>query len=108
MNQMPHVTVHELDDDAVLLDVREHDEFDAGHAPRAVHIPLGELPQRLGEVPDVEQLDVVCRGGGRSARAVVFLLQQGKDVRNVDGGMSAWAAAGKSLTAEHDGQPVIL
>lgn len=94
---MTDITVDQVADDAVILDVREQDEWDAGHAPGAVHIPLGELPSRLDELPDADSLPVVCRRGGRSAQAVAWLTQQGFDVVNVDGGMAAWASAGKQL-----------
>jgi rhodanese-related sulfurtransferase len=101
---VPQVSVTEVPDDAVILDVREQDEWDAGHAPSAVHIPLGELPSRLGDLPDDQQtLAVVCRSGGRSSRAVAWLSQQGFDVANLDGGMRAWRSAGKPLVA--DGSP---
>ncbi len=98
---VPQVSVTELPDDAVILDVREQDEWDAGHAPGAVHIPLGELPSRLDELPDTDAatLAVVCRHGGRSARAAAWLAQQGFDVANLDGGMAAWHSAGKELVA---------
>jgi rhodanese-related sulfurtransferase len=99
---IPQVSVHEVPDDAVVLDVREQDEWDAGHAPAAVHIPLGDLPSRLDALPDTdaETLAVVCRSGGRSARAVAWLSQQGFDVANVEGGMKAWEVAGKQLVAD--------
>jgi rhodanese-related sulfurtransferase len=99
---VPQVSVTELPDDAVILDVRELDEWEAGHAPEAVHIPLSELPQRLGELPDTDEgtLAVVCRSGGRSSRAVAWLSQQGFDVANLDGGMRAWLGAGKQLVAD--------
>ena len=95
------LTPRDLADDAVLLDVREDDEWAAGHAPGAVHIPLGDLPQRLADVPEVDgELPVVCRSGGRSGRAVAWLAQQGYDVVNVDGGMKQWEAAGKRLIGD--------
>ena len=99
---IPQMSVSDVADDAVLLDVREQDEWDAGHAPGAVHIPLSDLPARLDELPDTDAatLAVTCRAGGRSARAVAWLSQQGFDVANVDGGMKAWEAAGKPLTAD--------
>jgi rhodanese-related sulfurtransferase len=99
---IPQVPVADVHDDAVLLDVREQDEWDAGHAPGAVHIPLGELPSRLDELPDPDAgtLAVACRGGGRSSRAVAWLTQQGFDVANLDGGMKAWESAGKQLVAD--------
>jgi len=112
--EVPTVDVHDLDpaapvpDGTTLLDVREQDEWDAGHAPGAVHIPLGELPSRLDELPDTDAglLPVACRGGGRSSRAVAWLSQQGFDVANLDGGMKAWEGAGKRLVAD-SGDPVV-
>jgi rhodanese-related sulfurtransferase len=106
---IPQIPVTEVPDDAVIIDVREQDEWDAGHAPGAVHIPLAELPQRLGELPDTDDgaVAVACRGGGRSSRAVAWLAQQGFDVANLDGGMKSWAAAGKTVVAEQ-GEPRII
>lgn len=103
---VPTVTATEVPADGVLIDVREDDEWAAGHAGQAVHLPLGDLPVRLGEVPRDARVHVVCRSGARSARAVAFLLEQGVDAVNVDGGMRAWAAAGLPMTA--DGTPTVL
>nr|WP_040385957.1 rhodanese-like domain-containing protein [Demetria terragena] len=101
-------TPQQLSDDAVLLDVREQDEWDAGHAPNAVHIPMGEVPARLGELPQVEgSLPVICKAGGRSGRVVAWLEAQGYDVINVDGGMGDWARAGKPLTND-SGNPQVI
>lgn len=106
---VPTVFVTAVPDHAVLVDVRERNEWDAGHAPGAVHIPLMDLPQRLDELPDdSETLAVVCRSGGRSARAVMWLVQQGFDVANLDGGMRAWAAAGKPMAAAPGAAPHVL
>ena len=99
MSTIPTTTVTELPDDAVIVDVREADEWAAGHAPNAVHIPLSDLPARLDELPDTDDtIPIVCRSGGRSGRAVAWLAQQGFDVANVEGGMRAWHSAGKQLT----------
>lgn len=109
---MPTVTVaevaDELPDATTLLDVREDDEWAAGHAPEALHIPLGDLAARLGELPADNSLYVVCRGGGRSARATAFLNANGWDATNVDGGMRAWAAAGKPMAAETGADPTVI
>ncbi|WP_295702771.1 rhodanese-like domain-containing protein [Lapillicoccus sp.] len=106
MSDVPQTPPIELADDAVVLDVREQDEWDLGHAPNAVHIPLGDLAARLGELPQVDgPLPVMCKGGGRSARAVAWLTQQGFEATNVDGGMTAWAAAGKQMVATGDAAP---
>lgn len=109
MNELPSVTVTDLADDALVVDVREPDEWAAGHAPGAVHIPLGDIPARLDELPHTdESLPVVCRSGGRSSRAVQWLVQQGFDVANVEGGMRAWHAAGKPLTHDGSDEPTVL
>lgn len=104
---VPSVSVSELTDelaaDAVLLDVREDDEWAAGHAPQALHIPMGEIAGRLGDLPPDANLYVVCRAGGRSARATAYLNANGWAAVNVDGGMQAWAAAGRPLVGEITG-----
>ncbi len=106
---VPEISSQDVADDAVVIDVREQNEWDAGHAPEAVHIPLGELPQRLDELPDTDAgpVAVVCRSGARSARAVAWLEQQGFDVANLEGGMKSWAAAGKPVVAA-GGSPRII
>ena len=107
MSQIPTMPVSDVANDAVILDVREPDEWAAGHAPGAIHIPMGELQARLGELSDLGagSLAVTCRGGGRSSRAVAWLTQQGHDVANLDGGMKAWQAAGKPMVADGNAAP---
>lgn len=83
--------------EAVILDVREQREWDAGHAPAALHIPLGELPQRLAELPRDRRVVAVCRSGGRSSTAVKALRGAGLEAENLDGGMNAWRRAGLPL-----------
>jgi rhodanese-related sulfurtransferase len=109
MNHIPSVSVSELPDDALVVDVREPDEWAAGHAPGAVHIPMGDIPARLEELPDTDEpLPVVCRSGGRSQRAVQWLVQQGFDVVNVEGGMRSWHGAGKAMTADSGQEPTVI
>ena len=84
-----------IPDDLVVLDVREPHEWAAGHIDGAVHIPLGEIPARVGELDPAVRTLVVCHLGGRSARATQWLHAQGHDVTNVAGGMEAWEAAGR-------------
>lgn len=84
-----------LPTELVVLDVREPDEWAAGHIEGAVHIPLGDLPQRVGELDPQAETLVVCHVGGRSARATAWLSSQGHHVVNLAGGMDAWAAAGR-------------
>ncbi|MBO0826401.1 MAG: rhodanese-like domain-containing protein [Streptosporangiales bacterium] len=107
---VPAVEAAQLPDDAVLLDVREPYEWEAGHAPNAVHVPLGELGGRLADLPKVgadERLYVVCRGGSRSAQAAAALGQAGYPAVNVTGGMTAWALAGKPMASETGNPPEV-
>jgi rhodanese-related sulfurtransferase len=104
---IPTTTVAALPDDAVLVDVREDDEWAAGHIEGATHIPLQELPARLGELPEGQTL-VVCKVGARSARAVAWLAQQGRDVVNLDGGMLDWETAGREMVSDTGQRPVVV
>jgi rhodanese-related sulfurtransferase len=79
---------------AVIVDVREKGEWDAGHAPKAKHHPLRGLPSSMGRLPADRTLVVVCRSGNRSARATKVLAKAGFDAVNLTGGMTAWTAAG--------------
>jgi rhodanese-related sulfurtransferase len=103
---VPTVAVTDLGDDAVVLDVREDDEWEAGHAPGAVHLPMGQVPQRLGDLPE-GRLFVVCRSGGRSQRTAQWLQRNGYDVVNVEGGMAAWAEAGRAMVSESGREPFV-
>ena len=104
---VPTVAVAEVPADAPLLDVREEQEWVAGHAPTARHLPMSELTGRLGELPDDDPLYVICRSGGRSARVVAYLAAQGYPAVNVDGGMQAWSAQGRAVVADA-GHPEIV
>jgi rhodanese-related sulfurtransferase len=107
--QLPSVEVTALPDDVRPLDVREADEWAAGRAPTAVHIPMSELAGRLADLPaDEDPLYVICRSGGRSARVVAYLVAQGYPAVNVDGGMQAWATAGRPLQSDGPGRPEII
>lgn len=87
-----------LDGGAALLDVREPPEWDAGHAPTASHIPMGQLS--LDNIPAGRPLLVVCHLGGRSAAATEALTRAGVEAVNVAGGMDAWARAGLPVVTE--------
>ena len=78
----------------VRLDVREPDEWGAGHAPEALHIPLRELAARVGELEVDARIVAVCRTGARSEAAAAALIGAGYDAVNLGGGMQAWAAEG--------------
>ena len=89
---------------AVLLDVREDDEWRRGHVADAQHIPMGEVPNRLAEIDPEARLYVICHAGGRSARVAQFLARNGYAPVNVSGGMLAWANAGRPVVTD-DGGP---
>jgi rhodanese-related sulfurtransferase len=101
--QVPETTVSETvaarDAGTVqILDVREPDEWAAGHIPDAVHIPLGSLPTRTGELDQNLPVVVVCRSGVRSLSGADILLKAGfGDAKSMAGGMIDWAAAGQPV-----------
>jgi rhodanese-related sulfurtransferase len=105
---VPSVGVAEIPADVTLLDVRELDEWQAGHAPEALHIPMSELAGRLGDLPGDKDVYVICRSGGRSARVTAYLNGNGWDAVNVDGGMQSWHAAGKPLVNDGDTAPEVI
>lgn len=97
--EVPEIDVAELArrraEGAVLIDVREPDEYDAVHVPGAQLIPLGTVPDRLDDVPvSGGPVYVICAKGGRSYRAAEFYRSKGIDAVNVAGGTTAWVEAG--------------
>ncbi|WP_105975440.1 rhodanese-like domain-containing protein [Streptomyces geranii] len=101
---MPTVEVADLKDGDFLLDVREDDEWQAGHAEGALHIPMSEFVACYGELtqaaPQDGRVNVICRSGGRSAQVTNYLVQQGIDAVNVAGGMQVWEAAGRPVVTD--------
>ena len=113
MGGVPSVGPNDVGPDAVGLDVREDEEWVAGHLEGARHIPMGEVPGRLAEVAALAdeapsgEVVVVCRSGGRSARVVAWLAHNGVDAVNLAGGMGAWADAGRPMVSETAGDPFV-
>ncbi|MFE9695013.1 rhodanese-like domain-containing protein [Micromonospora sp. NPDC005806] len=103
-SQIPSIGPHEaaalVASGALLIDVREPAEWRAGHAPRARHIPLSQLADRLSEVPADRPVVTVCRSGARSRQAATLLARKGRRVHNLAGGMRAWVDAGMTLQAK--------
>ena len=99
----------EVTEGAYVLDVREDDEWAAGHIPGATHIPMSGLLARVAEVPRDGDVVVVCKVGARSAQVSAYLRQQGWDnVRNLDGGVVAWVGAGKAFVTDTGAPPAVL
>ena len=96
--------------DAVLLDVREPEEYAYGHVPGAVNLPQAELATRLVEVPQDRPVFVICESGMRSLRSAQFLRQMGyTHVTNVRGGTAAWRKSGRRVVAEEPrGKPRVI
>lgn len=96
----PEVDVHKVAtikerEDVYLLDVREQWEYDEGHIPGVTLLPMGEVPNRLDEIPIDKEVIVTCRSGNRSGQVTDFLRQNGFDnVHNMQGGIVAWEQAG--------------
>ena len=95
---VPEIDIAELaaHPETPLIDVREPDEYESGHVPGAKLIPLGEVPDRLDEIP-AEPVYVICAVGARSARAAEYLIAQGRQATNVAGGTKAWIEAGRRV-----------
>ncbi|QMU74441.1 rhodanese-like domain-containing protein [Streptacidiphilus sp. PB12-B1b] len=104
---VPTVDAASVPAGGALLDVREQDEWDAGHVEGALHIPMGQVVGRLTELPD-GPLYVMCRVGGRSAQVVQYLVAQGREAVNIDGGMYAWEAAGRPMVSGSGGEAYVL
>ena len=105
--QVLQVAAASVPEGAWLLDVREDEEWAAGYAPGACHIPLGELGARAAEVPQDQAVYVICRSGGRSARAAQALAAAGWQAINVAGGMQDWAAAGRPMATDSGAPPSV-
>ena len=103
---VPQIPAAAVPAGAYLLDVREYEEWDAGHVPGAVHIPLGELGARHTELTRDRPLYVICRSGIRSDHAAHALTGAGWDASNVADGMMGWHAAGLPMTSA-SGEPYV-
>ncbi|RDG36312.1 rhodanese-like domain-containing protein [Streptomyces corynorhini] len=108
---LPSVDAAAVPADALVLDVRENDEWAAGHVEGALHVPMSDFVARFGEVTEAvaegRTAFVMCRVGGRSAQVTQYLVGQGLDAVNVDGGMLAWDGAGRPMVAE-SGNPAFV
>lgn len=112
MIEVPTIEVAQVPDPmpegVTVLDVREPVEWHHGRIAGAVHIPLSTLPERLDELPENQQLLVVCKLGGRSAEATAFLREKGFEAINLAGGMIGWEEAGRPIQGDAEGGPLVL
>ncbi len=92
-----------FDESAILLDVREDDEWQRGHVTGARHIPMGDVPARMGEIDADATLYVMCHAGGRSQRVAQYLARNGYEPINVSGGILAWAGIGRPVVTDDGG-----
>ena len=93
---------------AYLLDVREPDEWQAGHAPAAHHLPMGEVAGSADGLPRAVDIVVICRSGARSQRVAEFLRSQGLAASNLAGGMRAWAASGLAVVTDEGAEGTVI
>ena len=96
---LPTVTVKEASErppGAPLVDVREDDEWNDGHAPDAVSVPMSRIS--LDDIPEGRPVYCICRSGNRSGKVVEALVNAGVEAVNVEGGMLAWTDAGLPVT----------
>ena len=91
-------TTYDLGDEVQILDVREPDEWAAGHIPGALHIPMNQVPQRLHELDRERTVVAVCRSGHRSDHVAHYLRGLGINAENMPGGLEDWANHGLPLS----------
>lgn len=108
---LPSVDAAAVPSEGFVLDVREDDEWAAGHVEGALHIPMSDFVARFGElteaVEDGRRVHVMCRVGGRSAQVTQYLVRQGIDAVNIHGGMQAWEGAGRPMVTD-SGNPAFV
>ncbi len=104
---MREVPAADVPDRAYIVDVREDDEWLAGHAPDAQHIPLGSLGELSGQIPRDRDVYLICRSGVRSARAAQALNAAGWQALNVADGMHGWESAGRAMISESGAPPFV-
>lgn len=108
----PSISRDEIKPEQVILDVRNDDEWAAGHIDGAVHVPLDRLAGRMsydpGELLSDAPLVVTCKGGGRAGQAVSWLNRNGFDAVVLDGNMRGWQAAGRPMVSDNGREPDVI
>lgn len=96
---------HEQRTDIQIVDVRNPDEWDAGHIEGADHVPMDQVRSRQDEIATDRTVVAVCRSGARSGDVAAALRRAGYDAENLEGGLQAWSRAGLPLVTEHGSPP---
>ncbi|MCW1249699.1 rhodanese-like domain-containing protein [Acaricomes phytoseiuli] len=107
MSDFETVSLDQLPEGALILDVRKDQEWAEGHIEGALHIPLDHLPARFAELDPDQDTYILCRTGGRSFRASQWLAAQGYSVFNIAGGMGAWQDAERPMVSETGAPPQV-
>ncbi|MCW2528678.1 MAG: Rhodanese domain protein [Pseudonocardiales bacterium] len=106
------ITADELSPTAVILDVREPDEWTAGHIAEAVHVPMGSVVNRMltepGPLLSDEPIVVTCKAGGRASRVAQWLNANGFAAVVLDGGMLDWQSSGRPMVSGSGETPTVL
>jgi rhodanese-related sulfurtransferase len=105
---VPSIDVGALPADATIVDVREDDEWSAGHVSGASHVPMHAVASRLAEIPSDRDIVIVCRRGSRSAQVTSYLNGVGYRAVNLTGGMQAWAASGRPMVSDSGEPPEVI
>ncbi|MEU4949769.1 rhodanese-like domain-containing protein [Streptomyces lavendulae] len=112
LGPLPSVDAASVPAEGFVLDVREDDEWAAGHVEGALHIPMSDFVARFGElteaIEDGRRVHVMCLVGGRSAQVTQYLVRQEIDAVNVDGGMQAWEGAGRPMVTDNGNPAFVL
>lgn len=110
-DEPPSIGRHQVEPGQLILDVREDEEWAAGHIDGAVHVPLGRLMNRMlyepGELLSDQPLVVTCKGGGRARRAADWLNRNGFDAVVLTGGMRGWHADGRPMVSDTGDEPTL-
>jgi rhodanese-related sulfurtransferase len=109
MGEQPvsEIDVTEVPDGAHIVDIREPQEWAAGHIDGSQHIPMSKFLQRMDEIPADRDLVIVCTVGARSARVTAFLNQRGFQAVNLGGGLQSWVAAGGEIVSDTGEPPYV-
>lgn len=104
----PHEAKELVDQGTVMIDVRELSEWNHGHAPGALHLPMSMIQDHLHKVPRDADVVICCRSGSRSSAVVSFLQNNGYSAINMKGGMAAWHARGLPVVSSKGARGSII